>query len=87
MSNEAHEKGLEGVKLAYIAYGYQFEKLIRSYLQASNQVLVTREPTEEMSEKGEAAFSKDEFHMSVYHCVGEAYKAMVEAAPKPFEGE
>lgn len=44
-----------------------------------------RESTDDQYDAGHAAFEKDEYHMSVYHCVGEAYKAMIDAALK--EGE
>lgn len=52
---------------------------------AAGFVLVPKEPTEDMQDAGQRAYEKDgqDMHMSVYHCVGEAYRAMVAAAPPP----
>ena len=88
MSNEAHEKAIEAADLSYWGCSEDPEgerdmaKAIRAYLQASNQVLVPREPTEEMKGAWYRDLNDwfdekivDEWHM---------WNVMIDAAPKPF---
>lgn len=45
-------------------------------------IAALREPTEAMLDIGVAAYDQDEYHMSTFHCLGEAWKAMIDAALK-----
>ena len=94
MSNEAHEKGLEAahqevLKTLNIGIGkWTMERVIRAYLQASNQVLVPREPTEEMVKhlqmNTEIGSYICENWIGAYDVMGDYHAAMLAAAPNPF---
>lgn len=51
-----------------------------SLMKARAAIEAMREPTEAMREAGRDAFERDDYHMSVYHCIGVGYTAMVQAA-------
>ncbi len=51
-------------------------------LEQSGFRVVPVEPTEAMQEAAATATDAISYHMSGYHCAGEAWKAMLAAAPK-----
>jgi len=94
---EAHERGMEAAtKVMRLGIGDPKSipgpgSVIKAYLEASNQVLVPREPEAAMKVDGglklESMMFEDdpEFTGVIFEDVKFIYRAMIDAAPNPFK--
>lgn len=94
MGNEAHDEGIEAVISAFPLGAFDkkdVEAAIKAYLDASDLVLVPREPTKQMlqetSEIVTHVYGGDYNGYMDEDTAGAAYACMISAAPNPFESK
>jgi len=98
MTNEAHEKGMRAAAQKHYSFCRQCDHspkedaadIIKAYLEASGQVLVPKEPTNDMEVAGGLKCEKIMFEGDleangvIFHDMGLVYREMIAAAPQPF---